>query len=1300
MSSVDKLLISGIRSYSPDESNHQVILFFKPMTVIIGSNGCGKTTIIECLKYMTTGDYPPGGKSGGFVHDPKLCDETSVDAVIKLKFVTVSGSKAVASRHIRSVYKAKSKNPSQSALEGSLAVYNDDTHEAAKTSSRCTDLDKRIPLMLGVSKEVLVHVVFCHQEDSNWPLSEPAALKKRFDELFASTRYNQALDAIKKIRSEQQQAIRTCDAELTHLADKKRKAQELRDTKGKREEDLEACDEEISQIDAELEPIQTELDRLTELSDRIQDLTMSVALLKSQRQDAQTRHDEHEAQLSSILKESEEELVQSLRSFDADLKAKQRERTQALAQLSKHEEKQATNTNQLSSLRTQLGGLMQEANEHARKKQQRSDLTLELAQQLNITKAIDPNTFHSELILQQKELQQRRQKIVTKCQQESKRLELEHTKLNQQRTEARLQQDAARNQAKHARERLQTIMQRLRSLPADMGDLALEEAKKAEAERLVKEAEGEIQQLQERVSIDKIREEKAALEHRKQLLDNEVAHARANVERQHKVKALQSALEALEKQRNDVFLDAKAVLESVLEREPSIEEDLLAEIQALQRKQDQCLVSLDAKKTTVMQSAATFKAQQQSTEKQLAKLSAKKQDFIQQIESVCQGRDPPSLLAQKEEELTKLKKRSQQAPAIELFYKLAKKEARKKSCCMMCERSFSSADEISTFISKADEKIASADQVKQSAMFAPLEAEIEQLKRTVRLTSEVEHVTEQMDQLKLELASLAEQLRLANSEQEQVLEQIEDVKMTLTEVQDAKHTCSKLKDFGTEMSSKQSQLKREQSFLKGTGRTVVQVEADMRSVEEQREELIVRQTEAMELKEAAQQRLADAQKQLSKSMSELSKAHQLLAERERLKQEEVTVRQQMAEAKAKTEDFRQRTEALDQQVEAASRARTEYAKHQQNQVDEADAELRKITRCLDKLQHLEDEVSRYVSAGREKELQSVQRKVSGLEDQVAKTQVAVTELESKLNSLAKFINRQSSVRNNIDGNIKLYKIKRELVRLEGEQHAKQAELQELGLTSDTSTRPQLEEDKASWSEKRAQLVGRKQQLAHEVEELERQLGDRMYRDAEFHHTEKTLERTSVQQAHEDLLKYYNALDKAIVQFHTLRMQTINQTIKEMWQKTYRGNDIDYIAIDSNASTAASDTLKKRSFNYKVVMVKGNTRLDMRGRCSAGQKVLASIIIRLALADSFCANCGVLALDEPTSFLDRDNIEALARCLSDIVRERQEKQANFQLILITHDEEFMEQLHRNGLGRTYYRVGKSDRGHSEITQQTA
>ena len=67
------------------------------------------------------------------------------------------------------------------------------------------------------------------------------------------------------------------------------------------------------------------------------------------------------------------------------------------------------------------------------------------------------------------------------------------------------------------------------------------------------------------------------------------------------------------------------------------------------------------------------------------------------------------------------------------------------------------------------------------------------------------------------------------------------------------------------------------------------------------------------------------------------------------------------------------------------------------------------------------------------------------------------------------------------------------------------------------------------------------------------------------------------------------------------------------------------------------------------MVKGNTELDMRGRCSAGQKVLASIIIRLALAETFCLTSGLLALDEPTTNLDRDNVEGLAHALIDIIK---------------------------------------------------
>ncbi len=86
------------------------------------------------------------------------------------------------------------------------------------------------------------------------------------------------------------------------------------------------------------------------------------------------------------------------------------------------------------------------------------------------------------------------------------------------------------------------------------------------------------------------------------------------------------------------------------------------------------------------------------------------------------------------------------------------------------------------------------------------------------------------------------------------------------------------------------------------------------------------------------------------------------------------------------------------------------------------------------------------------------------------------------------------------------------------------------------------------------------------------------------------------------------------------------------------------------------------------MVKNHARLQMRSRCSAGQKALAALVIRMALAEAFCTGCGVLALDEPTTNLDQENKVALVYSLVQIIKYRRE-QKNFQLVVITHDDEF-------------------------------
>ncbi len=116
----------------------------------------------------------------------------------------------------------------------------------------------------------------------------------------------------------------------------------------------------------------------------------------------------------------------------------------------------------------------------------------------------------------------------------------------------------------------------------------------------------------------------------------------------------------------------------------------------------------------------------------------------------------------------------------------------------------------------------------------------------------------------------------------------------------------------------------------------------------------------------------------------------------------------------------------------------------------------------------------------------------------------------------------------------------------------------------------------------------------------------------------------------DLEVYYKALDKALMHFHTVKMQEINNVLREYWRTTYKGHDIDEVYIksdhvdemleasgDAAVSGQVAGVSSRRNYNYRVVMRQGDTELDMRGRCSAGQKVLASLLIRLALADTFC-----------------------------------------------------------------------------------
>lgn len=92
-----------------------------------------------------------------------------------------------------------------------------------------------------------------------------------------------------------------------------------------------------------------------------------------------------------------------------------------------------------------------------------------------------------------------------------------------------------------------------------------------------------------------------------------------------------------------------------------------------------------------------------------------------------------------------------------------------------------------------------------------------------------------------------------------------------------------------------------------------------------------------------------------------------------------------------------------------------------------------------------------------------------------------------------------------------------------------------------------------------------------------------------------------------------------------------------------------------------------------------------------------MIIRLALAETFCLKCGVLALDEPTTNLDAENSASLAEALRQIILSRQ-GQDTFQLIVITHDETFAKLIGVREYAEYMWRVTKDEHQKTLVLQE--
>jgi DNA repair protein RAD50 len=207
---------------------------------------------------------PPGGgtRSAGqnFIADPKALGHSVVKANVKLRFTNKAQTSMVVIRSMELVQKKTTMTFKQ--LDGVIRTMDSETGERVSLSHKCGELDKQIPSLLGVSKAILDYVLFVHQEDSSWPLQEASVLKKRFDDIFDSTRYSKALESFRKTKKELTSNMKDLKAEVAGLTSHKHAAKIFKKDLDVANTSIETLEEQRSQARKEIQEAEKEQQRL------------------------------------------------------------------------------------------------------------------------------------------------------------------------------------------------------------------------------------------------------------------------------------------------------------------------------------------------------------------------------------------------------------------------------------------------------------------------------------------------------------------------------------------------------------------------------------------------------------------------------------------------------------------------------------------------------------------------------------------------------------------------------------------------------------------------------------------------------------------------------------------------------------------------------------------------------------------------------------------------------------------------------------------------------------------------------
>ncbi|KAK9459374.1 uncharacterized protein V1516DRAFT_513416 [Lipomyces oligophaga] len=1203
-------------------------------------------------------------------------------------------------------------------LEGQLLVTrsgkgDEDSRQRATISTRCAELDSLMPQYLGVSKPILDYVVFCHQDDSLWPLSEPATLKKRFDEIFEALKFTKALDSIKKLRQELMSDNRVVQKEVEHLKSDKQRADKIFETSNQLRHDIEVFKSQAASAEQKMQSVADELDQLLKSNQEFQRILSDMREKQATLESLVEQQQEMENSIE-IMHDSDDSLKLQLASFDENLELKRGKLDTFILDIENSKAAiESAKSDHLASLAVEQR-MRAEAEIHEANLARRQDLAKSISRAHNFP-GYDVSVTLDDSQIQKfvDRLQARNAEVLDNLASIKEDARKEEDKILQAIQALQTEKSGFETQISIVRKNIKKIKEELPRVKAQIDSIIVDDA-----EILI--ATQQIQNLQSRLASEKAAFNKAEYHDKITAKDGQLREAETRLDstneeisRMNRHSDLRAKLALI----NETVEDRKSAIHAIVNVNSEIFKSLTGQVfepahaeARFKSAWDNLQETLQAKvkiQEAGIKEVSQIEARYSISKQDLEASTLKLHDSLAEYEKqVGEGASVDAYDEEIEKLTTEIKEKSNAIKQCEFaasYFNSAIKIAQQHNYCTLCFRGFAEHKDVdeqvtlNEFIKLVEEKERKFNPVALKEDLDLLNEDIDLWKSLEPIVRTVRDLKTHLPEKELQLKVIADELSHVSDDLESKTEAVNKINGEIGQLEKLRKPVMDVTRMLKEVSDNELTAVSYQSQLFGNDS-----DQSLDSFDKQRQELQIMVTQHRKELQKLQDDRESARSSIMVLEGQIKDKGYAVAQEERELQRKRELIQKSQELTAEMNDQDLSIQTLQSKlaivipsVSEENGKLTSAREYHQRKEEMASRNASKISSHVNDFETIQKLIRVYTEKNQISKLDGQHEDVKRLEKKVHLLADRLESILAKRNEIEMDLARVNDHRRTIADNIQLRQLRKRI------QATKEA-IDDLDIEDAEQNRARFESDaerlrrEHAWSNAEySSKIGEIKQMQDQLDRYERELATE-YDNVHELYRENMIKLKVSTAANDDLGKYSKAVDAAIMRFHSMKMEEINRIIDELWKKTYSGTDVDTILIRSDDDSLSSGRANK-SYNYRVCMLKQDVELDMRGRCSAGQKVLASIIIRLALAECFGVNCGIIALDEPTTNLDAENVQSLARSLGNIITARR-AQRNFQLIVITHDEEFLRYMNGSDYSDYYFRVSRNERQKSQIERQ--